>query len=153
MIFDRKKIYSKSGSPVKIHYDGKLDEKGVIHLINTGKDNVYLNIQADADYCNIDILIKRFKAGDEQALKRAQFFYGDVSKIPLSPNEILNTVNGAKESFEQMPVETREKFDFDFNKWFSTMNTEEWMQKMKMPVDEDVKEVQVDQHTYEEVKE
>lgn len=155
MTFDKKKIFSKSGSPEKIHYDGKIDEKGIIQLIETGKDNIYLQIQAEADSCNIDILLKRFKAGDEQALQRAQFFYGDVSAIPVSPNEILNTVNGAKESFEKMPLEIREKFDFDFNKWFSTMNTDEWFGKMKMSVpDEQKEEVQVDQHTFEtDVKE
>lgn len=142
-------VFCKSGTPVKKRFVGKIEKDGVITLVPDGKDNLYLQIQADRDSCDINILIERFKAGDKTALEKARIFYGDVSNAPLAPHEMLNMVYGAQETFEQLPLEVRERFDFDFNKFFCSMDTKEWFDKMK--IDSPTTELQVDQHTYEKV--
>ena len=126
------KYVSSSGSPIKEHFEGQLTEKGIIKLVKTGVDNLYLKIQAERDSCDVNLLIKRFQAGDPSALDRVNFFYADVSGAPKSPSELLNLVRGAEDEFNHLPLEKRQAFDNDFNKYFSTMNSKEWFEKMSV---------------------
>lgn len=130
MIRKCKEMYSNSGSPVKKVFKPKILENGSVELIPVGEDNIYEKIQADRDSCDINILIKRFVSGDVDALNRTQGFYADISNMPKTYLEMLNTVKGAETAFYQLPLEIREKFDNNFNLWFSSMETEDWYKKM-----------------------
>lgn len=131
--------YTNCGSPEKIVYGSKLDKNGDIVLYVKGKENIYKLIQADADSVDINLMLKKFMAGDEEALIKRKAFYEDITDMPDSRFEAINLVNESKWTFEELPVRVKEKFDNNFEKWLATAQTPDWYEKMEMVKDVSVK--------------
>ena len=141
------KFVTPSGSPIVQNYEGKVQDDGSILLVPTDKDDWYGYIQSFADSVDIKTILRRSALGDTSALNKVQGFYGDVTGMPKNNAELLQAVIDGQKNFEKLPIEIRQKFDNDFNKFFVTMDTPEWFEKMKMSVKT---EKQIDQHTFEE---
>ena len=61
---------SDSGSRTKITYTPVFDKNGVLSLEPTGEEDIYELIQANADYCNLNLIMERVRAtGDDSVLK------------------------------------------------------------------------------------
>lgn len=104
-------------SPV---YDDEREKS--YHLEITGKENLYLEIQSWKDSCDLNLLIKRYTAGDVGALSQRQGFYGDVTGMPKSYAEMLQTIDNARAFFDSLDLETSAKFDHSFDKFVSSMD-------------------------------
>lgn len=52
------------GDPEKILYSAKFDEKGVMDLVETGRENLYEYIQSHKESCDIHVILERFARGD-----------------------------------------------------------------------------------------
>lgn len=140
-----------SGSPIVQQFDSKIEDDGSITLIPSGKDDWYGKIQSFADSVDINTILKRCAVGDDSALNRVQGFYADVTGMPKNNAELLQMVIDGQKNFEQLPLEIRQRFDNDFNKFFATMDQPEWFEKMKMIKKEDA--AAVSDPIKEEVKE
>ena len=82
---DTKKYLTESGSPYLQDYEYCLDEEG--HKMLVKKDSytdVYSRIQADADACDINVLMKKFALGDTEALNIATGYYLDTRNLPTN---------------------------------------------------------------------
>lgn len=135
------KPLTNPGSPIKTSYFGEYDKKGNVIVKEKGKENIYAKIQSYADECDINILIKKFESGDTDAFNKRTAEFMDVSSLPDTYAGILNLVNRSSDYFNSLPVELKEKFDNDVNKFIATIGTEEHKEKLTL------KKVEKDEHT------
>lgn len=123
---------SPVGSPDRKTYSSKIHDDGSIELIESGKEDWYGYIQSFADEVDINTILRKAAMGDVSGLQKVQGFYADATTMPKSYSQLLQMVIDGERNFEQLPIEIRQKFDNDFYKFFSTMDTKEWFEKMKM---------------------
>lgn len=148
MKFDRLKhslkFVSNPGNRFRAMYHGVVQENGDITLVLDGYEDVKKRMTADAVGTDLPSIIARATAGDPTAWRQDKGFFGDIVGMPKTYAEILNTVNDAKAKFESLPLEVRQSFDSNFEKWFATMGSEDWYLKhgfeKKSEVKEEVKE-------------
>uniref|UniRef100_A0AAU8AZZ8 Internal scaffolding protein n=1 Tax=Dulem virus 119 TaxID=3145596 RepID=A0AAU8AZZ8_9VIRU len=122
MFDDHDRVYQEPGSGIRKLYTSRLRDDGVIELVESGTDDLYASIQSHKDSCDIHVLLKRFEAGDVDALSRVQGAYGDFTQIPTSYAELLNAMIAGEQYFNSLPVETRAKFDHSFEKFMISMD-------------------------------
>lgn len=131
--FDRlehsKQFVSDPGSRFREKFHGVVQEDGRIELVSDGFEDVKERMRADAVGTTLPEIIARATAGDPTAFRKDIGWFGDVVGMPKTYADILNLVNDGRDRFESLPLEVREKFDFDFNKWFATMGTNDWYDK------------------------
>lgn len=121
---EHKHFYSNVGSPIKPIYGLEVDKFGVTQLVEKGQENLYDYIQSHADSVDIHKILERFQNGDSDALNKYQGYYGDITEMPTTFADVLNTVTKAEDLFNSLPVETREKFDFSCGKFIAALGSE-----------------------------
>ena len=115
----RERVHANPGSPVRILYSPKFDEKGVMSLVESGKENLYEFIQSHKESCDIHVILERFARGDVSALERVQGTYGDFSNMPRTYADMLNLVHSAEDAFSNLPVDERAKYGHSFERWLT----------------------------------
>ena len=113
----RDRVPANLGDPAKILYSAKFDDKGVMDLVETGRENLYEYIQSHKESCDIHVILERFARGDIDALERVQGVYGDFSNVPKSYADMLNLVHSAEDAFSRLPVDERAKYGHSFERW------------------------------------
>lgn len=113
----RERVHANPGSSVRILYSPKFDEKGVMSLVESGKENLYEFIQSHKESCDIHVILERFARGDVSALARVQGTYGDFSSMPRTYADMLNLVHSAEDAFSNLPVDERAKYGHSFERW------------------------------------
>lgn len=66
--------------------------------------------------------LKRFALGDESALQVTQGAYGDFTTFPKTFAEVLQVMINSEDYFNQLPIDIRRNFDFNFNKFLSSLD-------------------------------
>lgn len=140
---DRKRFYSNPGNPIQVTYSSKLDRSGNIIVFESGKTNLYEKIQEYANICDINNLVKRFESGDVTALNQRHASYMDLTEMPKDYFEMVNKINDAKNEFMNLPLEIRNKFDNDENKFIAAIGTNDWLEKLS---GKKVNQVNVEEH-------
>lgn len=129
---ERKRVISNKGDYEKVNYVGRLNKSGEIQLVESGVTDMQGYINSFADSVDINILLSKYANGDTSALNQRQGDYLDVTQFPTTYAELLNTLNAGKEMFENLPNEIRGKFDYDVNKFISSIGTNEWYDKLAL---------------------
>lgn len=127
---DPNKYVTDPGSDVQILYDPKINKDGTISLVENGKESISQYINSFKEQTDISYILKRLELGDTSVLSQAQAMYGDFSEMPKTLAEVLQLKIDAEHTFDRLPVETKQKFNNNFNQWFSSLGTEEWQKKM-----------------------
>lgn len=128
------RIFSNPGSPLKTVYRPKVNEDGVLDLVDSGQENLYDYIQSWRDSCDINLILARYANGDVDALSKVQGAYGDFTQFPKTYAEMLNRVNQGKLLFADLPLEIREKYNHDFSQFIAAMDNPDFWEQFK-PVD------------------
>lgn len=129
---ERKRVFSVPGSSEVPTYRPVVGDSGAIDLIQDGMINIYDQIQSHKDSCDINLMIKRFENGDLTALGTPRDpVYMDVTDMPKTYAELYQKVIDAKKEFNSLPLDLREKFDFDADKYISQMGTAPWFDVMQ----------------------
>lgn len=120
--FDKRgRFYTSIGNPVIQTFTGRYDKNGDLQLVNTGSENLYDKIQAEAAACDMDNILRRFANGDISVLSQSQGIYADVADAPMHFTDALNMVRSVEETFDKLPAEDREKFDNDWVKYGASL--------------------------------
>lgn len=127
--------FSEPGSDIYVVRKLVKNDDGFEELVATGKQSISSMINAWADYCDMAYIISRLNAGDASVLDVVPDTYGDVSDMPHDHRAALNTIQSARTYFDNLPEETRAKFDNDFAKWFSDAGSEAWSAAMTVRPD------------------
>lgn len=122
---DRKHVHP--GNPVKVTYSGRYDSKGRVVLEETGKVDLYAEIQSHKDSTDINKMVERFVRGDTTALSRAQGFFADVTQMPTNLAETLNQIRACEDAFNALPVEVKAKFNHNVTEFLASAGSPEFM--------------------------
>lgn len=143
---DRIECVTSPGSRYKIEYESFYDKEGNLCLKEVGKHDLYLDIQADALSCDINVLIARYKAGDNEALDRVRGLYTDIVNMPDNFVDAYNMIRSAEGHFEALDPFIKQQFDNSFEKFLFSLGTEEWNKKIGVVSQKqvDVKEEETD---------
>ena len=136
-ICDGNSFISNPGSPIKLIYTPAYED-GQIVLNETGKFDISEFINSYAETTDMAFILARLSAGDNSVLNVSQGFYGDASILPDDHRVALDTVISAQTYFDNLPKETRDKFNDSFVEWIQSAGTKEWVSRMvKNPVPSD----------------
>lgn len=124
-----KRFFSNVGSPIREIFGPAYDEKGRLILEKKGEEDFQEYIDSHAESVNIHTILKRYAAGDVDALRqRVNGFYGDVSEMPTSYAEVLNRMADGERFFNSLPIEKKEKFNFSFVQFLSSLGTPQFFE-------------------------
>lgn len=121
------------GTPEEPTYEIDIDLRGHKSLIQTGYTNTYNRIQESLEETKIENIIRRALGGDETALAVMHGSYIDVTDAPKTLAEMQQLVIRATNQFNELPLEIREKFNFDPGQFVAEYGTHEWEKKMERP--------------------
>ena len=143
--FKRQRVLSRIGNPILQKYRPEYDKQGNLQLIPDGETDLYAEIQSHKASTDLELIVTRYLNGDPAALSRAQGLYMDITGMPSNMHEAINLMNQAKADFEKLPVDIKQQFDNDYNKFIATMGTQEWLDKMQVVKEEVSNESQPEQ--------
>lgn len=126
----RERLFSNPGDPIHITYAGHYDEKGRVVLEESGRENIYDQIQSHAESCDIHVLMKRYMNGDVSALSQAQGQFLDVTDFPKTYADMLNFVNDMERSFMSLPAEVRAKFGNSFSEYLAASGAPDFLERL-----------------------
>lgn len=126
----RDRISSNPGSPIHITYAGHYDEKGRVVLEESGRENIYDQIQSHAESCDIHVLMKRYLNGDVTALSQAQGQFLDVTQFPKTYADMLNFVNEQERAFMALPADVRAKFGNSFTEYLAASGEPDFLDRL-----------------------
>ena len=128
--YDRVPQFANVGSRVKQLYAPRFDAEGRLILEESGQEDLYAYIQSHKQSCDIHEILARFCAGDTSALQRRQAAYLDTTGMPTTYAEALNAMIEAEAFFNQLPVETKDKFGQDFHQFLVSLDKPETLEKL-----------------------
>ena len=134
---ERTHFYAPSGSMYADNHAVRIDDHGHKTLVKDGtKTNTYEVIQSYADECDIEQIIKRAQAlEDPEILNRAQGIYGDITSTPKSLLEAAQMLQDAENEFNELPIDIRRNFNFNFNEYIAAASNDkedDFMRKMSI---------------------
>lgn len=108
--------------------------EGVVKVFDTDtKFNMAEYINSFKDSCDINVLLKRFTAGDQDVIQRMSHQYGDfldLAELPDNFNDMMAIVDDGKNTFDKLPIEIKNKFNNNYNEFFKDVGSDDWMEKM-----------------------
>lgn len=119
-----------SGSPIKDTFHGRLESDGSITLVQDGVIDIQEQINSFEPSTNLYNIISRLGESDYSKFADLAGSFVDATEFPTTYAEALQLVIDGQRSFERLPVDVKQKFDNDFNKWFSTAGSPEWFSKL-----------------------
>lgn len=132
-----KRWFTKSGSGIRPVYNLVIDVRtGAEELKETGKENYDDFIQSFAPSCDITVIAARVAAGEVELLNKRPGFFGDVSEMPQTLAEILQTRIDAKRIFDNLAPEVKEKFG-SLDEFCENAGDFPWLEKLGVKFDTD----------------
>lgn len=128
--YQRERVISITGEQMQPTYKLQYTEEGAQDLVKIGQVNLYEQIQSWRESCDIQVILKRYFAGDPTALNAKVPLFGDFTDMPTSTAGYLQLLNDAEESFSQLTLEQRAAFDHSPYKFFASIGTDEFNEKM-----------------------
>lgn len=123
---------SPTGNGHEPEYEYKVTDDGR-ELVKTGETDVYAIIQSHLDETKIENIIKR-ATYDPTALGSQDWKTNetmtDISDAPTNYHEWYGRIKDAEAEFDKFPVEVKNKWDNDVEKYVMAYGTEEWADKM-----------------------
>ena len=126
----RDRTVTNPGDPIHITYAGHYDEKGRVVLEESGRENIYDQIQSFAESCDIHVLMNRYVNGDVSALSKAQGQFLDVTAFPKTYAEMLNFVNDMEKQFMSLPAQVRSEFGNSFSEYLAASGSPDFMDRL-----------------------
>lgn len=132
---------SDPGDPIEIQYSPKVNKDGSFELVETGKINTDDMIQSYKESTDIRVILSRCAQGDFSALNVKKPMYGNFLDMPKTYAEALQLRIDSENLFYSLPVDVRQKFDNDADKFFASSGTQEWYDNIKGVLPDDVKDL------------
>lgn len=120
---------SDPGSRTRPVYAAKVIASGDIELEQVGEESLYDMIQASRDSCDINKLVKRYQNGEVDILSRVQGVFGDFTQMPKTYLDMLNLQLAAQRTFDELPVDVRQKFS-GYEQFLATAGSKEFFDKL-----------------------
>lgn len=158
-LYNRKpssEFYSRKGTKMENKYGLVVNtETGRTEVSVVGETNLDAIIQSNRDSGNIQLLIARLKAGDNDALNQVKGFYGDFRNMPTNYADMIARINDCHNLFNALPSAIKEQFNNSPDEFWTSFGSSEFEYKMGFSPESEVKqsEVVVDEKKGEKVDE
>lgn len=121
-------------------------------LVNTGeKKNTYELTQSHAEEMKIDNIIRRLALGDVRGLREpVKQQYVDLTTMPKTYAEALQSIIHLEQAFNSLPVETRREYNFSKEEFISDFGSARFARAVGLEIKENIEKpgaVQVSQTT------
>lgn len=131
-VLDRSDLPTSPGDEFHIEYESSYAKDGSIVLREGYKTDIQKEINSHREECDMSLIVSRYLAGDVDIINQRSGFYGDFTNLPKSNVEWLQLIDRSRDAFNLLPLDVRQKFDMDPNKWIATAGSPEWMDTMKL---------------------
>ena len=120
---DRANGISDPGTPYFYAIDYKYNEESGI-MEPYFKDPIDLDeqIQLAKSQVDIDVIMKRWRAGDTSVLNVKPCYYGDISEIPTNINDASSNLKAVNDMFTKLNPEIKALFGNNINKMGEAIN-------------------------------
>lgn len=111
---NEKKIWfipSNPGTPTVPKYKSIVNQDGSVTLIPDGVKFLQDEIQSYEEQCNVNNIMRRYAAGDVNALGSVQGTFADIFDIPQTRQEALQAIMDAQTAFDQLPADVRQRYN------------------------------------------
>lgn len=132
---ETKIITTPTGSPEEPVYQMNTTPAGEKFLQQIKTRNVYEEIQSHEDECRIENLVSNIINGDPTGLMPdidPANLVADFSEAPMSFAEAMTQLANIRSEYELLPVEFKEKFDFNPQNYLNEYASESWANKMNL---------------------
>lgn len=140
----KQKFYTNPGSPYVEKFASHISPKGDVIVEVDGKEDLYSYIQSFAESVDIHVIMKKFLAGDPDVLNKRVGAFIDTTNVPTTLADFMNLTTKAADLFATLPVEIKENFDNDVNKFITSLGSDDFINKLKIDkkvLNEEVKTV------------
>lgn len=110
--------------------EGRLNSDGTISLRESGREDIKAKINSHKAETDMALIISKLQAGDTSVLNPKPPMYADFTQFPQTYAEAYELVQRSEKAFEGLPVDVKQSFDNDRGKWFASIGTSEWFEKM-----------------------
>lgn len=136
---ERKRIHAKPGSPIHQTYRGFYDDDGVLQLIPDQVINTYDEIQSHRDSCDLQLLLKRYIAGDTECINKVQGVYGDFAFMPKDYTSLLNRVSDGRKLFDSLTANVKAEFNNSYEQFLVSMERPDFWTRLSKYTEDPVK--------------
>lgn len=109
------KFFTNPGDRYVQEYDTIVEPNGRIILKESGKKDLFQEIQSWRDQTDMHWVLQQMALG--QYPKRENLMYGDFSEAPENMVQAMQMMINAEKAFYDLPLDTRKKFDNDYKQW------------------------------------
>lgn len=129
------RFYTNPGKADRVVFQLGIDSKtGAEELFSVGKENMQEFYDASADSCDLHTIIARVRNGEIDLLNARPAAYGDFTNVPMTMQDILNTRIDARRMYDNLPLETKNKMDFE--EFMRDAGSREWLEALGFRMDE-----------------
>ncbi len=122
--YERIRVNSESGKGDVVTYSIAYDpDTGERYLKESGKVNLYEQIQSYKESVDIHNILERFARGDVDVVNQRQGVFMDVTEMPKTFAEMYQRIADAEALFMQLPVEKRAKFNHNPVEYLSALSS------------------------------
>lgn len=139
----KQEFYTCPGERYRPVYTPEIKKDGQIELVQTGVEDMQQYIDSFKDSCDVSIMVQRFLAGDETALRNGNPVFMDLLGAPKTLAEAYALNFRAERAFDNLPADVKNKFENNYYKFLSEAGTDSWYEALRQPIPE-VKEVSAD---------
>ncbi|CAJ0600740.1 unnamed protein product, partial [Cylicocyclus nassatus] len=111
-------------------YSSAVRADGTISVVQSDSIDLQAKYNSLRSTTDMSYILARLKLGDQSVLNVKHGTFGDFSAMPTNMAEYLQLAIDGEMVFNRLPKDTRAKFDFDFNKWLSSIGTDSWIESM-----------------------
>lgn len=126
----KKTNISNPGSKIEQVLAMRIMDNGEEDFYVQRETNIYLQIQAHKDECDLEkLLITCTQTGDLSLINKKQPVYMDLEEMPENFFEAYQKIKEEEQKFNELPLEIREKFNNNFSEYLATAGSEDWLKK------------------------
>lgn len=112
---------SNPGAPTMPKWRSVVMRDGDVVLKPDGERMLDLEIQSYRDSVDLNIIIQRFVDGDVNAIPNPKnAVYADLTHLPTTRQEVLQTVIDAEARFSELPASVRQQYGDNWQNFYLT---------------------------------
>lgn len=109
---------SNPGTETVPKYRSVIRKDGSVCLVEDGVRYLQDEIQSYEEECNVNNIMRRFKAGDVNALGSTQGVFADIFDIPETRQAVIQKVMDVQQMFADLPAEIRQRYNGSWEQFY-----------------------------------
>lgn len=124
--FRQKEVFwSEVGTRIHIIYGPKVEPDGSVSIVPVGKEDIQSRIEAARSSTDMAYILKQLELGNDSVLSaRDDALFGDFTQMPRTYAELLQLQIDARRTFDSLPLDVRNRFDNNCDKFVALAGTD-----------------------------